>query len=68
MFLLCIIFSGMILFFIDELTLGGFWGNILALGAGVASHYNGIISQGKETCCRPSFWKFLYCFNLSFLF
>ena len=33
---MCIIFSGMILFFIDELTLGGFWGNILALGAGVA--------------------------------
>ena len=30
-----VIFSGMILFFIDELTLGGLWGNLLALGAGI---------------------------------
>jgi len=35
LFALAVMFFGMGLFFMDELTLFGFWGNIMALGAGV---------------------------------
>ncbi len=33
------VFGGMLLFFIDRLSLAGFWGNIMAVGSGISMSY-----------------------------
>ena len=49
-FAMAIIFIGMGLFFMDELTLYGFWGNIMALGAGVClALVTVIVRKQKDT-------------------